>query len=113
MVRDPGLVMRWHRLDDTRRLIGEVVPARYYCLEMRLQGRPRLVRTRLGLQIVYWMMSTPPLLALIYWARSRGVRLSLQTRFPNPKLASHGRFCTFLMSRGLLRRCHIAGQGWA
>ena len=39
MVRDPGLVMRWHRLDDARRLIGEVVPARYYCLEMRLQGK--------------------------------------------------------------------------
>src|SRR3954471_11823405 len=66
MVRDPGLVMRWHRLDDARRLTGEVLPARYYCLEMRLQGRPWLVRTRLGLQVVYWMISTPPLLALIY-----------------------------------------------
>src|SRR3954463_6632673 len=92
MVRDPGLVMRWHRLDDTRRLIGEVVPARYYCLEMRLQRRPRLVRTRLGLQIVYWMISTPPLLALIYQARSQGVCLRLQVEFPNPKLVSHARF---------------------
>ena len=41
MVRDPGLVMRWHRLDDARRLTGEVVPARYYCLEMRLQRKAK------------------------------------------------------------------------
>ena len=41
MVKDPRLVMRWHRLDDARRLTGEVVPARYYCLEMRLQGKAK------------------------------------------------------------------------
>ena len=39
MARDPGLVMRWHRLDDARQLTGEVIPGRYYCLEMRLQGK--------------------------------------------------------------------------
>ena len=44
MVRDPGLVMRGTGWTIARRLTGGVVPARYYCLEMRLQGRPRLVR---------------------------------------------------------------------
>src|ERR1044071_9565548 len=92
MVRDPGLVMRWHRLDDARRLTGEALLSRYYWLEMLLQRRPRLVRTRLGLQIVYWMILTPPFLAFIYAARSRGVRLRLQIEFPNPKLASHAMF---------------------
>ena len=41
MVRDPELVIRWHRLDDTHRLTGEVLPTRYYCLEMRLQGKAK------------------------------------------------------------------------
>src|SRR4051812_29345339 len=34
-------------------------------------------------------------------------------RFPNPSLLCTTGFCTFLMSCGLLRRCHLAGQGWA
>src|SRR3954471_22057046 len=97
MVRDPGLVMRGTGWTIARRLIGGSVPARYYCLEMRLQGRPRLVRTRLGLQIVYWMILTSPLLALIYYSRSRGARLELQIELPNPKLPPHGRFAPSLL----------------
>src|SRR4051812_32963309 len=56
MVRDPGLVMRGTGWMIARRLTGGGLPTRYYCLEMRLQGRPRLVCTRLGLQIVCWLI---------------------------------------------------------
>src|SRR4051812_28360774 len=66
MVRDPGLVMRGTGWMIAHQLTGGDVPARYYSLEMRLQGRPRLVRTRLGLQIAYWLISASPLLAFIY-----------------------------------------------
>src|ERR1041385_2214199 len=52
-----------------------------------------------------------PLLALIYWARSRGVHLCLQVSFPNPSLLRTSGFCTFLVSRRLLRRCQLAGRG--
>src|SRR4051794_11306293 len=34
-------------------------------------------------------------------------------RFPNPSLLCTACFCTFLMSRGILRPCHLMGQGWA
>src|ERR1041385_6372540 len=51
------------------------------------------------------------LLALIYRARSRGVHLRLQVSFPNPSLLRTASLCTFLVSRRLLRRCQLAGQG--
>ena len=50
------------------------------------------MRTRLGLQIAYWMILRPPLLAFIYSARSRGVRLTLQREIPNLKLVSYAKF---------------------
>src|ERR1043165_8450292 len=34
-------------------------------------------------------------------------------RFPNPSFLCTTCFCTFLVSRGLLRRYHLAGQGGA
>src|SRR4051812_20217311 len=37
-----------HKLENTRRLTGEALPARYYCVRGRLQWRPRRVLTRLG-----------------------------------------------------------------
>src|SRR3954466_11701299 len=52
-----------------------------------------------------------PLLALIYSARSRGVHLRLQVSFPNPSLLHTTGLRTFLVSRRLLRRCQLAGQG--
>src|SRR4051794_7611470 len=52
-----------------------------------------------------------PLLALIYRARSRGVHLSLQVSFPNPSLLCTTGLRTFLVSRRLLCRCQLAGQG--
>src|ERR1044071_9210246 len=52
------------------------------------------------------------LLALIYWARSRGVHLRLQVSFPNPSLLRTAGLRTFLVSRGLLHRCHLAGRGY-
>ena len=52
-----------------------------------------------------------PLLVLIYQARSRGVHLRLQVSFPNPSLLRTAGFRTFLVSCGLLRRCHLAGRG--
>src|ERR1041385_4519880 len=52
-----------------------------------------------------------PLLALIYWARSRGVHLHVQVNFPNPSLLRTAGLRTFLVSRGLLRRCQLAGRG--
>src|ERR1041385_7367016 len=52
-----------------------------------------------------------PLLALIYWARSRGVHLCLQVSFPNPSLLRTTGLHTFLVSRRLLCRCQLAGQG--
>src|ERR1041385_5783088 len=51
------------------------------------------------------------LLVLIYQARSREVHLRLQVSFPNPSLLCTAGLCTFLVSRGLLRRCHLAGRG--
>src|ERR1041385_5522152 len=57
------------------------------------------------------MSSAPPLLVLIYQARSRGVHLRLQVSFPNPSLLRTAGLRTFLASRGLLRRCHLAGRG--
>src|ERR1041385_6963562 len=51
------------------------------------------------------------LLALIYWARSRGVHLRVQVSFPNPSLLRTTGPRTFLVSRRLLRRCQLAGQG--
>src|ERR1041385_1384717 len=52
-----------------------------------------------------------PLLALIYWARSWGVHLHVQVNFPNPSLLRTAGLRTFLVSRGLLRRCQLAGRG--
>src|SRR3954470_20317038 len=52
-----------------------------------------------------------PLLALIYRARSRGVHLRVQVNFPNPSLLLTAGLHTFLVSRGLLRRCHLVGRG--
>src|ERR1041385_1559352 len=52
-----------------------------------------------------------PLLALIYWARSRGVYLRLQVSFPNPRLLRTAGLRTFLASRRLLRRCQLTGRG--
>src|ERR1041385_7341858 len=52
-----------------------------------------------------------PLLALIYWARLRGVHLRLQVSFPNPSLLRTTGLRTFLVSRRLLHRCQLAGQG--
>src|SRR3954467_8444377 len=57
------------------------------------------------------MTLTWPLLALIYWARSWGVHLCLQVSFPNPSLLRTTGLRTFLVSRRLLRRCQLAGQG--
>src|ERR1041385_301795 len=52
-----------------------------------------------------------PLLALIYRARSRGVHLRLQVSFPNPSLLRKTCLHTFLVSRRLLCRCQLVGQG--
>src|ERR1041384_8137947 len=52
-----------------------------------------------------------PFLALIYRARSRGVHLRVQVNFPNPSLLRTAGLRTFLVSRGLLRRCHLVGRG--
>src|SRR3954465_1290299 len=57
------------------------------------------------------MSLASPLLALIYRARSRGVHLRLQVSFPNPSLLRTAGLRTFLVSRGLLRRCQLAGRG--
>src|ERR1041384_6527155 len=51
------------------------------------------------------------LLALLYWARSRGVHLRLQVSFPNPSFLRTAGLRTFLVSRRLLRRCQLAGRG--
>src|ERR1043165_1322341 len=56
------------------------------------------------------MSLVSPLLALIYWARSRGVHLRVQVVFPNPSLLRTAGFRTFLVSRGLLRRCQLAAK---
>src|SRR3954467_10171581 len=56
------------------------------------------------------MALASPLLALIYRARSRGVHLRLQVSFPNPSLLRTTGFCTFLVSRRLLRRCQLVGR---
>src|SRR4051812_16156730 len=52
-----------------------------------------------------------PLLALIYWARFRGVHLRLQVSLPNPSLFRTTGLHTFLVSRRLLCPCQLAGQG--
>src|SRR3954464_6571532 len=57
------------------------------------------------------MSLASPLLALIYRARSRGVHLRLQVSFPNPSLLRTAGLRTFLVSRGLLHRCQLAGRG--
>src|SRR3954469_24686232 len=57
------------------------------------------------------MSLASPLLALIYRARSREVHLRLQVSFPNPSLLHTAGLRTFLVSRGLLRRCQLAGRG--
>src|ERR1041385_171591 len=57
------------------------------------------------------MSLASPHLALIYWARSRGVHLRLQVSFPNPSLLRTAGLRTFLVSRRLLRRCQLAGRG--
>src|ERR1041385_4341136 len=57
------------------------------------------------------MSFVSPLLALIYWASSRGVHLRLQVSFPNPSLLRTVGPRTFLVSRRLLRRCQLAGRG--
>src|SRR3954463_15757486 len=57
------------------------------------------------------MSLVSPLLALIYRARSRGILLRVQVNFPNPSLLRTAGLCTFLVSRGLLRRCHLVGRG--
>src|ERR1041384_2936464 len=57
------------------------------------------------------MSLVSPLLALIYRARSRGVHLRVQVNFPNPSLLRTAGVRTFLVSRGLLHRCHLVGRG--
>src|SRR3954465_254011 len=57
------------------------------------------------------MSLASPLLALIYRARSRGVHLRLQVSFPNPSLLRTAGPRTFLVSRGLLRRCQLTCRG--
>src|ERR1041385_1072809 len=57
------------------------------------------------------MSLASPLLALIYRARSRGVHLRVQVNFPNPSLLRTVGLRTFLVSRGLLRRCQPEGRG--
>src|ERR1041384_2230511 len=57
------------------------------------------------------MSLASPVLALIYRARSQGVHLRVQVNFPNPSLLRTAGFRTFLVSRGLLRRCHLVGRG--
>src|SRR4051812_23675408 len=57
------------------------------------------------------MSLASPLLALIYRARSRGVHLCVQVIFPNLSLLRTESLRTFLVSRRLLRRCHLAGRG--
>src|ERR1041385_5656981 len=57
------------------------------------------------------MSLASPHLALIYWARSRGVHLRLQVSFPNPSLLRTTGPRTFLVSRRILRRCQLAGRG--
>src|ERR1041385_6850211 len=57
------------------------------------------------------MSLASPLLALIYRARSQGVHLRVQVNFPNPSLLRTAGLRTFLVSRGLLRRCHLVGRG--
>jgi hypothetical protein len=57
------------------------------------------------------MSLASPLLALIYRARSQGVHLRVQVNFPNPSLLRTADLRTFLVSRGLLRRCQLAGRG--
>src|ERR1041385_9107762 len=49
--------------------------------------------------------------ALIYRARSQGVHLRVQVNFPNASLLRPAGLHTFLVSRGLLRRCHLVGRG--
>src|SRR3954469_17733864 len=98
VVRDPWLVMRWHRLDDTRRLTGEALPARYYCLRGRLQWRPRRVLARLGRvdcmlddsiircprRLPSWPLYTRPGLGESV--------LGLHRWFPNPNHVLHAKF---------------------
>src|ERR1041385_9406178 len=57
------------------------------------------------------MSSASPLLALIYRARSQGVHLRVQVNFRNPSLLRTAGLRTFLVSRGLLRRCQLVGRG--
>src|ERR1041385_1418965 len=57
-----------------------------------------------------------PLLALIYRARSQGVHLRVQVNFPNPSLLRTAGVRTFLIRRGLLRRCQLVAEAissWA
>src|ERR1044071_1341101 len=57
------------------------------------------------------MSLVSPLLALIYRARSRGVHLRVQVNFPNPSVLRTAGLRTFLVSRGILRRCQLVGRG--
>src|SRR4051812_15446457 len=63
----PWVSHRKHRLDD--KLVGkqdDTFLLDILMMEARLQWMPRLERSRLGLQMMYWMSFTSPLLAFIY-----------------------------------------------
>src|SRR4051812_38302196 len=63
------------RLDDSSSANREARSCSILLIgEMRLQWRPRLEHSRLGLQVRFDVFGVP-LLALIYRARSRGVHL--------------------------------------
>src|SRR3954466_7991412 len=105
-----------HRLDDSSSANRRTRSCSILLMrEMRLQWMPRLECSRLGLQMILIAFGFA-LLALIYWARSRGVHLRLQVSFPNPSLLHTTGLRTFLVSRRLLCRGQLAGQcgsSWA
>src|ERR1043165_3034548 len=108
----PWVSWRKHRLDN--KLVSkqeDMFLLDILMMVVRLQGMPRLERSRLGLQAILDDLYALPLLAFIYQARSRGVNVCLQIVFPNPNLLRTAGSRTFLVSRGLLRRCKLAGQG--
>src|ERR1043165_2975220 len=102
----PWVSWRKHRLDD--KLIGKKEDTFLFDILMmmvRLQGMPRLERSRLGLQVILDSLCVaPPGLYIV--GRVSG---NQSTIIGSLTLACTASSCTLLGSRGLLRRCQLSG----
>src|ERR1041385_5740372 len=112
--RGPWVSHERHRLDDSSSANRRIRSCSILFLgEMRLQGMPRLVRTRLGLQMVLDDYDvSPPTLYILGKVSGRLSRFTDEV-FLTLTLPCTTGLCTFLVSRSLLRWCQLAGQGLA